>query len=52
MVQLRADNVTPEAAAAIVIAARNAVSIELELGALLTVDAGRARVRLLPLGGA
>ncbi|MFW5679683.1 MAG: DUF5615 family PIN-like protein [Pseudomonadota bacterium] len=51
VVQLRADNVTPEAAAAIVIAALNAAPIELELGALVTVDAGRARVRLLPLGG-
>ncbi len=51
VVQLRADDVTPEAAAAIVIAALNAASIELELRALLTVDAGRARVRLLPLAG-
>ncbi|MEO1092000.1 MAG: hypothetical protein AAFX81_15330 [Pseudomonadota bacterium] len=48
--QLRADNVTPEAAAAAVISALNAASMELELGALLTVDASRARVRLLPLG--
>ena len=51
MAQLRADDVKPEAAAAIVIAALNAAPIELELGALVTVDAGRARVRLLPLGG-
>ena len=50
VVQLRADDVTPEAAAALVMAALNAASIELELGALVTVDAGRARVRLLPLG--
>jgi len=51
VVQLRADNVTPEAAALVVIAAIHAASTELELGALLTVDAGQARVRVLPLGG-
>jgi len=51
VVQLRADDVSPEAAAAVVIAALNAASTELERGALLTVDAARARLRLLPLGG-
>jgi predicted nuclease of predicted toxin-antitoxin system len=49
VVQLRADDVSPEAAGAVVIAALRTASAELELGALLTVDAGRARVRLLPL---
>jgi predicted nuclease of predicted toxin-antitoxin system len=49
VVQLRADNVSPEAAGAVVIAALRTASAELELGSLLTVDAGRARVRLLPL---
>ncbi len=42
VVQLRADNVTPEAADALVVAALDAASMELELGALLTVDVGRA----------
>ena len=49
VVQLRADDVRPEAVATIVIAALRTAAAELELGALLTVDAGRARVRLLPL---
>ena len=49
VVQLRADNVSPEAASAVVIAALRTALAELELGALLTVEAGRARVRLLPL---
>lgn len=51
VVQLRADDVSPEAAGAVVIAALRTASTELELGALLTVDAGRARVSLLPLSG-
>lgn len=51
VVQRRAGDVSPEAAAAVVIAAPNAASADLERGALLTVDAARARIRLLPLSG-
>jgi predicted nuclease of predicted toxin-antitoxin system len=50
-VQRRAGDVSPEVAAAVVIAAPNAASADLERGALLTVDAARARIRLLPLSG-
>lgn len=49
--RLPAGRVTPQAAAAIVIAAPHVRSIALKLGALPTVDAGRARVRLPPSGG-
>jgi predicted nuclease of predicted toxin-antitoxin system len=51
VLQRRAGDVSPEVAAAVVIAAPNAASADLERGALLTVDAARARIRLLPLSG-
>lgn len=51
VVQRRADDVSPEVAAAVVIAAPNAASADLERGALVAVDAARARIRLLPLSG-
>jgi len=49
VVQLRADNTAPEVVGEHVVAAIRQVSDELLQGALLTVDARRARLRLLPL---
>jgi predicted nuclease of predicted toxin-antitoxin system len=49
VVQLRADDTSPEAAAAAVIGAVRQCATELEAGALLTVDVARVRLSLLPL---
>lgn len=49
VVQVRADDVNPEAIGSQVIAAVRQMGAELESGALLTVDPDRARLRLLPL---
>ncbi len=49
VIQIRAANLAPEAIAAHVIAAVRQLGTELEAGALLTVEAGRTRARLLPL---
>jgi len=49
VVQVRARNITPEAIGINIIAALQATGDELEAGALLTIDADRTRVRLLPL---
>jgi len=49
VVQIRGDDVRPEAVAAQVIAALRQMRTELEAGALLTIDAKRTRLRLLPL---
>lgn len=49
VVQLRAANLAPEAISAHVITAIRQLSTELEAGALLTVEPGRTRARLLPL---
>jgi predicted nuclease of predicted toxin-antitoxin system len=49
VVQLRAQNITPEATGAIIIVALRHAVAELEAGALLTVDANRTRIRILPL---
>jgi predicted nuclease of predicted toxin-antitoxin system len=49
VVQIRADDVSPEAIGFQVIAALKQMVSELELGALLTVDPNRTRMRLLPL---
>ena len=49
VVQLRADDVSPEAIGAQVIAALRQTAVELQQGALLTIDVGRARLRVLPL---
>ncbi len=45
---MRAEDVSPDAISVPVIALRQMAS-ELEEGALLTVDPGRTRVRILPL---
>lgn len=49
VVQIRADDVNPDAIGKQVIAALRQMSTELVDGALLTVDTSRTRVRLLPL---
>ena len=49
VVQLRADDVRPEAIGTQVLAALRQMTRELDDGALLTVDTNRSRLRLLPL---
>jgi predicted nuclease of predicted toxin-antitoxin system len=49
VVQIRAEDVTPEAIGESVIAAVRQMAPELEEGALLTVDSNRTRLRILPL---
>ncbi len=49
VVQIRAENISPEAIGEAVVRALRQMSAELEEGALLTVDPGRTRLRLLPL---
>ncbi len=49
VVQIRADDVSPDVIGLQVIAALKQMVSELESGALLTVDPNRTRVRLLPL---
>jgi predicted nuclease of predicted toxin-antitoxin system len=49
VVQIRAENVSPEAIGRQVIGAVRQMASELEEGALLIVDPGRVRLRILPL---
>lgn len=49
VVQIRAEDVSPEVIGAKVIAALRQMEAELQTGALLTVDPSRTRLRLLPL---
>jgi predicted nuclease of predicted toxin-antitoxin system len=49
VVQIRADDNRPEAIGTQVVAALRQMSTELEAGALVSVDASRARLRVLPL---
>ncbi len=49
VVQIRADNLSPEITGAAVISALRQMEDELENGALLTIDTNRARLRILPL---
>lgn len=49
VVQIRSDDVKPEVIGRLVINALRQMSIELDEGALLTVDPNRTRLRLLPL---
>ena len=49
VVQIRAENVSPEMIAASVISALRQMADELEMGALVTVDPDRTRLRVLPL---
>lgn len=49
VVQLRTDDLSPEAVGELIIQTLRQMRGELEIGALLTVDAKRARLRVLPL---
>jgi predicted nuclease of predicted toxin-antitoxin system len=49
VVQIRAEDVSPDVIGGLVIAALRQMSAELEEGALLTIDPNRTRLRLLPL---
>jgi predicted nuclease of predicted toxin-antitoxin system len=49
VVQIRSLDISPEAAAAQTILALRHVQRELEIGALLTIEADRTRLRILPL---
>lgn len=49
VVQIRADDVSPDVIGLQVIAALRQMTSELEEGALLTIDPNRTRMRLLPL---
>ncbi len=50
VVQIRADLLTPAAIGSALLQALTQTRRELELGALVTLDSARARVRILPLG--
>ena len=47
-IQVRADDISPEAIGAQVIAALRQMSAELAAGALITVEPARTRLRILP----
>jgi predicted nuclease of predicted toxin-antitoxin system len=49
VVQVRAQNISPEAIGTQVVTALRHTDAELEAGALLTIDPDRTRIRLLPL---
>lgn len=49
VVQIRAEDTSPEVIGASVVAALRQLAGELEAGALVTIEPGRSRVRLLPL---
>ena len=49
VVQIRAEDVSPDVIGKQVIAALKQMAAELEEGALLTVDSNRTRLRILPL---
>jgi predicted nuclease of predicted toxin-antitoxin system len=49
VVQIRSDLLTPDAIGGSVVAALRQASEELSVGALVSVDAARARMRIIPL---
>ena len=49
VVQIRSENVAPQAIGQPVVGALLQMTAELERGALLTIDPSRARLRVLPL---
>lgn len=49
VVQLRMDDISPNASGALVVEALRQMEPELDAGALLTIGPSKARVRLLPL---
>jgi len=51
VIQVRTQNILPEVIGNLVIDSLNRFRRELEKGAIITIDPGRARVRILPLKG-
>jgi predicted nuclease of predicted toxin-antitoxin system len=51
VVQIRSDDVAPERIGRSIINALRQMADQLESGALLTIDAARARLRILPING-
>jgi len=51
VIQVRTQNILPEAIGNLVIGSLKQYRSELEKGAIVTIDTGRARVRILPLKG-
>ena len=49
VIQIRADDNSPETVGAVVLAALAQAASDLDVGALVTVEPGRSRLRLLPL---
>jgi predicted nuclease of predicted toxin-antitoxin system len=49
VVQLRSDLLTPDAVGTVVLSAFDQLRSELAAGAIISIDAARARIRLLPL---
>lgn len=49
VVQIRAEDVSPDSIGHLVVSALRQMSVELEEGALLTIDPRRTRLRVLPL---
>lgn len=49
VIQVRANDVSPDVICKQIVAALNQMASELEAGALLTVDTNRTRLRVLPL---
>ena len=50
VIQIRTQDLLPDSMGTLVISALNQFSLELERGALLTIDSSRLRVRILPIG--
>jgi predicted nuclease of predicted toxin-antitoxin system len=51
VIQVRTQNILPEVIGDLVVNSLNRYRNELEKGAIITIDPGRARVRILPLKG-
>ncbi len=49
VVQVRSHNISPEAIGLLIVNAIRQMTLELEQGALLTIDSKRTRLRILPL---
>ncbi len=49
VIQLRTDDISPEASGAYILVTLQQIQTELKEGALLTIDTKRSRVRILPL---
>ena len=49
VIQIRADDTSPEVVGSSIVAVLHKLSAELEAGALLTIEPERSRIRLLPL---